>query len=131
MGFAVCRFSQDAGCEKTGSQHWYVRLPDLTLNVPFLWKHYAEDHLIQPTSEERSVVLAADLSTVTGQFVQTRSIATPRELLVLYVERLGKNRYSHIVGSERDVEFISKLEQLLEKVQSVQTKKLYGMPGYR
>lgn len=131
MGFAYCRFNQDMGCEQTGSQEWYVRLPDVNriINVPSMWKHYMADHLIQPTAEEREVILAADSALAVGEFFTTRSVEP--ELLVLYVERLGQNRYTHQIGTTPDIEFMGKLEKILANIQPLQSKGLSFKPGYR
>jgi len=133
MGFAICRFNADERCSKTGSQEWYVQLPDVNrvINVPSMWKHYMVDHLVQPTPEERAVIMAADPAQATGEFITTRGAARPAELMVLYVERLGQNQYTHQIGTKPDTEFIGKLESILANVQPLQTKGLDSRPGYR
>jgi len=133
MGFALCRFNEDEGCKETGSQEWYVTLPDVnrTINVPSMWKHYMVSHLVQPTAEEREVVMAADPTKATGEFIRTRGAVRPAELMVLYVERKGPNQYSHQVGTQPDTEFIEKLEGILANVQPSQTKSFHTRPGQR
>jgi hypothetical protein len=133
MGWANCRFRLDEGCQKTGSQEWYVILADLgmSINVPSMWKHYMVDHLVQPTAEERRVIMAADPAKATGEFIATRGAARPAELMVLYVERMGMNQYTHQIGTQPDTQFIEKLEQILEGIEPQQTKGLDSRPGYR
>jgi hypothetical protein len=89
------------------------------------------DHLVQPTTEERKVIMATDPEKATGQFIATRSAARSAELMVLYVERTGPNQYNHQIGTEPDTEFIGKLESILAKVQPLQTKGSDSRPGYR
>ena len=124
MGWANCRFQEDEGCNQTGSQEWRLYLPDVNraINVPSMWKHYMTDHLVQPTAEERRVIMAADPSKATGKFITTRGAAEPELLMVLYVERLGKNHYTHQIGTTPDTEFIGKLEAILAGVRPLQTK---------
>ncbi|MBR9704807.1 hypothetical protein GOV12_05320 [Candidatus Pacearchaeota archaeon] len=133
MGFVLCRFRQDEGCPETGSQEWHIYLPNVNkrINVPSMWKHYMLDHLVQPTDEERTVIMEADPSNASGMFISTRGAETPEELMVLYVQRTGVGQYTHEVGTEPDVEFIKKLESILEKVQPCGTKGLGNRPGYR
>ncbi|MAH07182.1 hypothetical protein CMI38_02950 [Candidatus Pacearchaeota archaeon] len=133
MGYAKCRFNEDKGCNETGSQEWYVHLADLgkTINVPSMWKHYMQDHLVQPMSEERRVIMATDSTQATGEHITTRGSARPAELMVLYVERTGPNQYTHQIGEKPDTEFIDKLESILENVQPLQTKGIGFRPGYR
>lgn len=133
MGFAICRFNADEGCRETGSQEWHIQLPDVgrAINVPSMWKHYMTEHLVQPTHEERGVIMSADPAQATGRLIQTRGLERPAELMVLYVERLGPNQYSHEIGTKPDTEFIEKLERILADVQPIQTKCLDFRPGYR
>jgi len=133
MGFAICRFNADEGCARMGSQEWHVYLPDLNrrINVPSMWLHYMVDHLVQPTAEERAVILAADPAHATGQFISTRGAPQPPVLMVLYVERLGPSQYTHQIGTKPDTAFIGKLERVLANVQPLQTKSLDFRLGYR
>lgn len=133
MGFAMCRFNADEGCNKTGSQEWHVQLPDINLviNVPSMWKHYMTDHLVQPTAEERAAVMSADPAQATGKFITTIGAPRPARLMVLYVNRLGQNQYTHQIGTEPDTEFIGKLESILANVEPLQTKGLGFKSGYR
>ncbi len=130
MGWANCRFREDEGCKETGSQEWYVHLPDVNrvINVPSMWRHYMIDHLVQPTAEERKVIMAADPAKANGRFKMTRGAT---ELMVLYIERLGKNQYTHQIGIKPDNEFIGKLEAILMNVRPLQTKGFDFKPGYR
>ncbi len=127
MGFAVCRFNKETGCNETSSRHYHIDVQDkdLRLNVPDMWKHYMTKHLVQPTKEEREAVMSLDLSQINTQMMQTRSISTyahpSKELLVLYVEKTDTG-YSHEIGTKPDTEFIEKLEEILQPVQPVQTK---------
>lgn len=123
MGRANCRFKQDEGCTETGSEHYEVFLSDLgiRINVPIMWKHYAQEHLVQPTEEERETVMKSNPKRASGKLVTTKSIDMPRELNILYVERLGRNRYTHEIGTTPDSEFIEKLETLLGKARTMQT----------
>jgi hypothetical protein len=130
MGWAVCRFNGEKGCEETGSKEWHVYLADLnkSINVPSMWKHYMIKHLVQPTAEEREIIMAADSLKAIGELIGTRSAARPEELMVLYVENTGKNKYTHEIGDKPDIEFINQLERILAKAKPWQTK---GIPGYR
>lgn len=133
MGWANCRFQEDEGCTKTGSQEWHVSLPDVNriINVPSMWKHYMVDHFVQPTAEEKQVIMAADPKKAAGEFITTRGAARPAELMVLYVERLGKNQYTHQIGNNPDYEFIEKLEAILAGISPLQTKGFNFKPSYR
>jgi hypothetical protein len=133
MGFAICRFNKDEGCNETGSQEWHINLPDINtdINIPSMWKHYMINHLIQPTAEEKKVIMTADPAKAVGQFIGTRNLEDPKHLMVLYVERTNENQYSHQVGTKADTEFINKLEQILEQVKPLQTKGSDFRPGYR
>lgn len=115
MGFAVCRFYTDEGCAHTGNQEWRVELPDVgrVINVPSMWRHYALDHLVQPTIEEREIIMSADSSQSKGVLISTRGFFNPVELKVFYVERLGLNKYTHNIGEKPDIEFVEKLESIL------------------
>jgi len=131
MGWAVCRFNEEKGCEETGSKEWHVILPDLnvSINVPSMWKHYMINHLIQPTAEERKTIMAADPAKAKRECIMTRSSAAmPADLMVLYVEKTGKNIYTHEIGEKPDTEFINKLEKIIGNKTPWQTK---GIPGYR
>lgn len=123
MGWADCRFKQDEGCTETGSEHYVVSLNDLgiIINVPIMWKHYAQEHLVQPTKKEREVVMNANPRDASGRLIATKSIEAPREMNILYVERLGRNRYTHKIGTTPDEEFIEKLETLLGRARTMQT----------
>lgn len=133
MGWANCRFQEDEGCNQTGSQEWHVNLQDVNraINVPSMWNHYMTYHLVQPTAEERQVIMAADPAKATGKFITTRDAKRPERLMVLYVERLGKNQYTHQIGTTPDNEFIGKLEAILAGVRPLQTKAFDINPGYR
>jgi len=127
MGFAMCRFSSETGCKELGSQEYHINLPDVSykINVPSMWKHYMVDHLVQPTAQERKVIMSADPAKATGELMQTRSIQPSLTgLQVMYVEEHGSG-YSHKVGTEPDWEFIKKLESILACTNPLQTK---GVP---
>ncbi len=154
MGFAICRFNEETVCSEKGSSHYYVTLNDLkvTLNVPSMWKHYLTKHLVQPTKEEREIVMKADPKMANGKQAftfSTRNISEIKDYTkeeteairkklaqgirelekikyvnILYVENLEKGKYTHDIGTKVDTEFIGKLEQLLEKGEQEQTKRI-------
>lgn len=119
MGSALCRFSED-GCQETGSQHYYVNLPNAKLNVPSLWKHYMTEHLIQPTDLEREVIMAANPDQATGRRVITKSV---EEIKILYVEKTDTG-YTHQIGTEPDIQFIEQLEKILDGIEPRRTRGL-------
>jgi hypothetical protein len=134
MGWANCRFKEETGCNKTGSQEWRINLLnlDIRINVPSMWKHYMTEHLVQPTLQEREVIMAADPSKVEGSFITTRSINSFPEIKILYVEKLEDGSYTHQIGKQVDTQFMTKLEQILDRVRPLQTKSLFNSkPGYR
>ncbi len=123
MGFALCRFHEETGCSETGGQEYRVHLQDLNImiNVPSMWKHYMDEHLVQPTELERDVVMSADPTRATGQLIRTRSSQRSEEIKVMYVEKTDTG-YTHQIGTKSDVPFINKLETILNKIQPLQTK---------
>jgi len=118
MGFAYCRFREETDCSEMGSQHYNVHLSDLDvmINVPSMWKHYMTEHLIQPTQREREFVMAADPNQATGTLITTRSQERPKELRIMYVEK-NETGYSHQIGTQPDIQFIDKLETILNGIQ--------------
>jgi len=122
MGFAICRFEQDKGCNAMGSQEWHIFFGDKYINVPSMWKHYMTGHLIQPTEEERQTIMNADPSGARGKLIQTRGAQLLLQQKILYVERIGKDQYTHEVGESPDFEFIEKLENILAEIRPLQTK---------
>lgn len=134
MGWANCRFKEETGCNKTGSQEWHVNLLDqgIKINVPSMWKHYITSHLVQPTIQEREIIMSADPSKTEGSFITTRGMNSFPEIKILYVEKLEDGKYSHQVGTQVDTEFITKLEKILNAVEPLQTKSVCdSKPGYR
>lgn len=89
-------------------------MPDMGIYmmVPEMWEHYATNHLVLPTDQERELVMAADPDTAIGnmknQFFSRERAGVP----VLYVERID-GEYSHKIGNKPDTEFINKLERLV------------------
>jgi hypothetical protein len=129
MGFALCRFKDETGCQVTGSQEFHIRLEDLKvdLNVPTMWRHYMIEHLVQPNKDEMDTIMNADVNNTTGKFMQTRSMEQNRKLHVLYVEKTDSG-YTHEIGEKVDKEFINKLDLILKPYQPIQAK---GFPGMR
>jgi hypothetical protein len=132
MGFAYCRFREETGCQEKGSREYHIFLKDLKvkINVPSMWKHYAVNHLVQPTKEERDIVMNADSAKAQGMELCTMGIPRPGEnfmgyksVLIMYVEKTPGG-YTHEVGNAPDTAFISKLEKLLENMKPIQTKTL-------
>ncbi|MBI2042810.1 hypothetical protein HYT25_00275 [Candidatus Pacearchaeota archaeon] len=121
MGFALCRFRERTGCNETGSKYYNLFLGNLHVNVPEMWKHYMINHLVQPLSEEREIIMGADLNDVKGSVVGTRGITLPRQ--ILYVEKTDEG-YTHQIGTKPDQKFIDKLESILERIEPLQTKSI-------
>jgi hypothetical protein len=123
MGFAFCRFKENTGCSVTGSTEYMVHLEDknILLNVPEMWKHYLEDHLVQPLRSEREVVMSADPMYANACLIGT--FGTPREIPILYVEKT-QGGYTHEVGRVVDAEFRDKLQTLVNSGKFFQTKGL-------
>jgi hypothetical protein len=57
MGYAICRFNKDEGCNEISGTHWIMYFADIDkmVNVPNMWKHYMINHNVQPTIEEREL----------------------------------------------------------------------------
>jgi hypothetical protein len=133
MGFAFCRFREQTGCKELGSQEWHISLNEsnVILNIPSMWKHYMQEHLVQPTNEEREIVLSANPKNVSGTFIGTRGLQSFREVKILYVEKLESGGYTHQIGTSPDTEFINKLEEIIQGIEPLQTKGIDSKPGYR
>ena len=129
MGFALCRFREETGCSKTGSQHYWVQLHNLgaLIDVPELWKHYMTEHLVQPNERERFLIENADVDHSDGIHLYTLGRDAPGKRpefeQVLYVEKTATG-YTHEIGTKPDTGFISKLERLIAHIDSTQTKGL-------
>ena len=121
MGFAFCRFKEKTGCSKTGSMEYDIHLEDqnVMLNVPEMWKHYLEDHLVQPLKSEREIVMSANPMYANSCLIGTFSIL--KEVPILYVEKTP-NGYTHEVGSTIDKEFRDRLQLLVNSGKMFQTK---------
>lgn len=114
MGFAFCRFREQTNCKELGSSHYIIHFLDLNvqINVPSMWKHYLKEHRVQPTEEERRVVMQANPEKANGQEFFTRSTNNFPEIKILYVEKTAEG-YSHKIGEIVDEEFLNKLESIL------------------
>ncbi len=116
MGWAECRFKDETGCKRTGSSHILLEVIDSgdKLNIPIMWEHYAIDHRVQPSENERSIVMNLSPDKVRGRIIQTRSITgIPVEgVPILYVEKT-ENGYSHEIGEDVDWRFTQHLDSLL------------------
>lgn len=115
MGSALCRFNEKTGCNERGSHEYHAYLKDSGINitVPSMWKHYMVDHLVQPSSREREIIMGANPEMISGKLVAHRGISDIEK--ILYVERVGDS-YTHSVGSKPDTEFIEKLDELILKI---------------
>ncbi|MBS3091144.1 hypothetical protein J4217_01700 [Candidatus Pacearchaeota archaeon] len=113
MAINYCAFRENTGCVREGGSEYSVRLQDLdvTITVPFLWKHYMLDHLVQPNQKEREIIMKADPSRANRQLpkIQLLSSATTK-VLHITTNLLG---YSHQIGLQPDIQFINKLESIL------------------
>jgi hypothetical protein len=118
MGYAHCRFKDESGCTKTGSQHWQIFFKDLRQHavVPELWKHYMLKHGVQANPEERELVLKADPKKAMVKHIQTRGQNIGKHF-ILFVEKTGPKKYSHKTAQKADILFIKKLEAILAQAQ--------------
>ena len=116
MGWADCRFKDEAGCKRNGSAHILLDILDSRdqLNIPIMWEHYTIDHKVQPNVNERSIIMNLSADKVRGRIIQTRSVSggSIDGVPILYVEKTEKG-YSHNVGEDVDWRFVEKLDSLL------------------
>jgi translation initiation factor 2B subunit (eIF-2B alpha/beta/delta family) len=86
-----------------------------------MWKHYVIDHFVQPTEEERTIIMTADPEKASVNVAYT--FGKQEMKLILYVEKTDKG-YTHRTGEKPDKEFIGKLEEILKKIEPEQTREI-------
>jgi len=117
MGLAYCRFNSETRCNETCGTFYLIPLNDLhiVIDVPFMWKHYMIDHLVQPNEKEREIIMSADPEKASFNNVSPANLQhldDEQFYKILYVEQT-QTGYTHKAGTMPDIEFINKLETIL------------------
>lgn len=115
-GWANCRFREETGCRERGSTHKHIRLHDsnVLLYLPCMWEHYATKHLVQPTEEERRLVMATDSDNISCPSADEYPYEELKSGKLRLVKMLCVERTcNHPIGTKPDEKFIKKLEAIV------------------